>query len=808
MTLRSLFRWALLPTTLASSSALVACGASDVGPPLPDVIGTHEDLETANIRRVLDQRYTATDVRHSFRTKFGETIDCIDFFAQSGVKRLAELGHPITELPATPPIDRSALPDFAFNGAPDENGAPRECPAGTVPILRISVDDVKAAGGLAAMLSHARPEQIPMPSTSCPLTPELDQFAHVIEDYPAPSSPSVHITEGLATMNIVQPAVATTPNAQHSLAQVWMTAGCGFFTSDATTTCQGADCIESVETGWDVDPTFLNRSTPTPNAPHFFVYTTNDGYQSACFDGDSALCTSGFTNTWVGAPGAVMTPEMALPPSVLGGAQSELTLLVERASADGNEVWMVEASVGGSDQLAPVGYYPVSAFHNQMQSSADSFQVGGEIHDHTDTMTVPMGTGAAATDGYGSAAYFHDFAVNTQESGIAEGFFVTGVTEPQGAPANYAISTTAPPKPGGNWTDYFYYGEALVPARLSITALRALQAISGGHLITTTALNIGTDGAVYSRLFQNGTWTAASPISASGLAPSSAAVATGAVSSTTTALFVVGSDGKLDVATQTSGGAWSPFTALTAANFAKPGAPLVTGAPTGPLAVFVVDTAGKLESITATSTGGWGAPVALTATGFAPSGASLAAGRRGVDEFDVFMVGPDGTLKYEFYNFGVWGSITLSSSGFAPPGAPMGTALDVHGFFNVMVVGNTGALYTNWDVTPLWSGETALTATGFAPPGAGVSAINLNNQSLNVFFTDTSGNVETMNNGGIGWSAASVIAPSATNPGAAISSVVQGTNELDVFTTTPGSPSGVLESVDIGGTWAPPTPLP
>lgn len=811
ISMRSLRNWTFLPAALASSCSLVACGATDTDTtsPFSAVAQTHEDLETARISAVLDQRYTANDVRHSFLTKFGETIDCIDFFAQRGVKRLAELGRPITELPPAQPIDRDSLPDDAFNGKPDQNGAPRECPEGTVPMLRYTVDDVKAMGGLEALRRMPHKAHPPAPPATCALTPELDEYAHVIQDYPAPNSPSVHVQAATAVLNIAGPSVPTTPTNDHSLAQVWMTAGCGFQYQDQT--CEGTDCIESVEVGWDVDPTYLNAGRPKPSAPHLFIFSTNDGYATGCYDGDSMFGTC--DDTWIGAPQSPMALGMTLTASIPGSTQTELALRlsVQSPSWGNGPGWLIEWSANGAGNTVPLGYYPSTGFHNQMVSTGDTFQVGGEILDATDKMVVPMGSGASASLGFGKAAYVHDFAASTTESGWTENFYVTGVTEPAGKPLDYAMSTTPLPKPGGGWGNYFYFGEANFRYVLALPsqALRFFQSLFQSHLITTTSLNIGSDGAAYARLFQSGAWGTPSAISAASFAPSGANMATGAVSSTKNATFVVGSDGKVDVSTQTNGGAWPAFSALTAASFAKPGANLVTGTPTGPLSVFFVDTAGKLESITATAAGGWGAPVALTAAGFAPSGASLATGKRANGEFDVFAVGTDGTLKYEFYNIGIWGGpLTLTSSGFAPPGAPIGTALDVHGFFNVMVVGNTGALYTDWDVTPSWSGATALTATGFAPAGAGVSAINFNNTSINVFLADNAGNVDTLSNTGTGWTAPTAIAPSATTAGAAISTVLQGTNELDVFTTTPSSPSGVIESIDIGGTWSPPVTLP
>ena len=772
---------------------------------------------------VLDSRYVASDVRHSFKTKFGETIDCIDFFAQRSVKRLAERGYPITHLPPRP-ARTVALPDDVFNGQPDENGAPRECPEGAVAVLRTTVADVKAAGGLEAMRRRPR---MP-PASTCPLSalePDLLNFAHVIENFPPPSTPLQHVVAGTAVMNVLQPTVPTgtvtgadggpTQSNDHSLAQVWMTAGCGLEYDGRT--CEGTDCINSVEVGWDVDPNYLENGKPQPFAPHLFIFSTTDGYVTGCYNNDPmrGQCDTPGNGSagWVGAPHPVMTPGMQLTPSTLGGNQTELTIKVSYTTPSWANTpgWLVQVSTTGGGNLTDLGYYPAGDFRNQMQSSGDDFQVGGEIADVSNTMIVPMGSGAPAVAGYGQAGYVYDFAASSTESGWTNGFNVTGVTEPSGARLNYAISTTTPPKPGGNWQNYFYYGSPQYQSKLVISqqALRAIQALSGGHPVTVKAVHVGADGAMYGQSFQNNEWTASTAFTSTSFAPPAAGVAVVATSSTQNALFVVGSDGKLYVASQTSGGPWSALTALTAASFAKPGALLATGTAAGLPVVFVVDVAGKLRGSAWSSTLGWVAPVALTAANYAPSGSPLAVGTRASGEFDVFSVGQDGALKYMFYNLGVWGGpFTLTKSSFAPLGAQIATALDVHGYLNVMTIGNNGALYTDWDVTPLWSGPTALTIAGFAPAGGGLSAINFNNQSLNVFLADNAGTVDQLTNTGLGWQGPNGIAPYATVAGAALSAVLQGTNELDLFTSTPGSASGVLESIDIGGTWSNPVPLP
>src|SRR5262249_31313732 len=55
--------------------------------------------EEARLRKFLDDRYGSKDVQHSFTTAFGETIDCVDFAAQPGVKAALANGIAVDEPP-------------------------------------------------------------------------------------------------------------------------------------------------------------------------------------------------------------------------------------------------------------------------------------------------------------------------------------------------------------------------------------------------------------------------------------------------------------------------------------------------------------------------------------------------------------------------------------------------------------------------------------------------------------------------------------------------------------------------------------
>jgi hypothetical protein len=314
-------------------------------------------------------------------------------------------------------------------------------------------------------------------------------------------------------------------------------------------------------------------------------------------------------------------------------------------------------------------------------------------------------------------------------------------------------------------------------------------------------LAVGSNGAVFSRAFDNGLYSDPVAVTATGFAPTDARVAIGQQTTNQADGFLVGNDGKVYMTAETGTGAWQAPVALTASNFASPGANLVTATNAGQLGVFLVDRVGKLQAIWWNSLLGWLGPVALTPANYAPAGAALAMGTRSNGELDAYAVGGDGSLKYLAFNGIAWsGPTSLTVSGFAPPGAPVTAALDVNGFMNVMTVGNDGAIYTKWDLTPLWTGPTALTTAGFAPLGADVEAINFSKKSLDAFVVDTTGAVEVLANPGTGWTTSAISAPSVATPGGVTSPALEGTGQLDVFAGA--SIGGFLEAVNTGSTWS------
>ncbi|HEY8087255.1 MAG TPA: hypothetical protein VIF09_05410, partial [Polyangiaceae bacterium] len=192
--------------------------------------------EAVKIRHYLDARYRPSDVRHSFRTSLGQDIDCIDFFAQPGVRALAAQGHPITSIPAVPDLPANVRPSepsgeeveqgVAFDGSLDVAGSARACPVGTVPQVRLTVEQVQHAGGLEAFRKalHAKsapPKVIRRPDEYGSCGGDYPGYAHVVGSLLTPFTDP--IVAGASVMSIYGPTI---PDAAvdygHSIAQTWM----------------------------------------------------------------------------------------------------------------------------------------------------------------------------------------------------------------------------------------------------------------------------------------------------------------------------------------------------------------------------------------------------------------------------------------------------------------------------------------------------------------------------------------------------------------------------------------------------------
>ncbi len=427
-----------------------------------------DDVETARIQKYLDSLYKKSDVVSSFRTKFGEDVDCIDFYAQPAVK--AEMAHgrevPVPDRSASPPrgLPPPRAPasdgpdpfeDVAFNGRPDENGNPRECFGMTVPVVRKSIAEIRSAGGLASYLRRRRRPTPPPPQPPAGNAP-LDSpgFMHVIASYDSRVPGSVFsgkpLTGGQTVGSVWMPGGSSLPGG-HSLGQTWTSSG-GTICSDGGS---AADCDQTIEIGWMVEPSaddggfqICNGSvcTPDPN-PHLFIFSTQDGYWSTgCYDWEPCNSIDSCTDfgepctDWADGlepnpfylyPDAKFTPGQTLPSSTASNLVEMNFYTAFGSNYEGQPPqWYVAANVG------LIGAWPASTWDGSfydingqrpegmtvaagapLSTGAALYEIGGEVASDPDVGPfnsnnpaadqIEMGSGIGVVS-YPSAAYFRD----------------------------------------------------------------------------------------------------------------------------------------------------------------------------------------------------------------------------------------------------------------------------------------------------------------------------------------------------------------------------------------------------------------
>jgi hypothetical protein len=112
-----------------------------------------DEAELARMRDYIANRYPAGAVRGTFEDAGGVTFDCVDFDKQPALQ-----GHSVGP-GGPPPVPSNLQPippgraAFANEGL-DSDGRARKCVHGTVPIARLSLESLAAAGSLDAYLNR------------------------------------------------------------------------------------------------------------------------------------------------------------------------------------------------------------------------------------------------------------------------------------------------------------------------------------------------------------------------------------------------------------------------------------------------------------------------------------------------------------------------------------------------------------------------------------------------------------------------------------------------------------------------------
>ena len=316
-------------------------------------------------------------VIHSFKTKLGEQIHCIEIKSQQAVRAagLDPDNIPIvpTQIPENEQGDKSdqeipaAIIDMGLDGSPDEAGRARKCPAGSFPKLIRPIETYYRFEKLEDIF-----KKYPPGHSRRPLFPNE---SYTKENHEYGCAYNFYENKGLqADFNIWSPDVASP--YEFSLGQLWVSAGGGYD-------------LQTAETGWQVYPYMYGN-----DHANLFIFYTPDNYETGCYN----LDCGGFVQT----DGSVVIGGGFPNYSTIGGQQHHVTLGFIRDGQGGNHWWLKFNNTW-------VGYYPNSLFDSDgIAEQAGDVVLGGEIIDelpggnHTDT---EMGSGRFPEEGYQYAAY-------------------------------------------------------------------------------------------------------------------------------------------------------------------------------------------------------------------------------------------------------------------------------------------------------------------------------------------------------------------------------------------------------------------
>ncbi|KAJ4978978.1 hypothetical protein NE237_009758 [Protea cynaroides] len=246
---------------------------------------------------------------------------------------------------------------FEFQNIGLKNGG---CPLGTVPILRIQLEDILRAGSL---IKFGKNHDNDLPHHYAVAGLGNKGFRQ-------------HIYGASVVLNLWNPKLRRP--GQFSLAQIWVSAGNNF-----------------IEAGWHVSPKLYNDEHT-----HLFVLWTSDGYTHFCYN---VICPGFIQMSKNIAPGSILNPV-----STYNGAQHEIYLSIVKDATNGD--WVVRVGEDQGDEVV-IGFWPKHLF-NYLIERATTLQWGGEIHGPT---PLPeMGSGHFPQEGFGKASYISKIRVMNQ----------------------------------------------------------------------------------------------------------------------------------------------------------------------------------------------------------------------------------------------------------------------------------------------------------------------------------------------------------------------------------------------------------
>jgi hypothetical protein len=382
-------------------------------------VRVQNEAEFQNMKRYLLDRYQGVHVSHSFIGLHDEDVDCVPISEQMSLKSRSPdqaVRWKMPEVPAVSGKERKEPATGEFQGRKslditlksddlDPEGNARYCDDDTIPIRRVTLDDLVRFPSLESFFRKGeRRDDRPIPGDS--------------QHYYARGVQFVDNFGGDSWLNVWNPSVASD---QISLSQIWVVADSG-------------ENKQTVEAGWQVFPDRWNSD----NAALFIYYTTG-GYRdgTGCYNVDCSGFVQTANNVYLGSGFDHY--------SATDQTQWGFELQYKR-NTDGNW-WLFYRGPG---DWIPVGYYPHSIFGaGALSRKADKVAFGGE--DTGTPSAKQIGSGATSDQGFGKSAFQNTiFYIDTNTTSQ---WAKLSKEEPDPTCYNTNINNIY-----GGWGTYLYFG--------------------------------------------------------------------------------------------------------------------------------------------------------------------------------------------------------------------------------------------------------------------------------------------------------------------------------------------------------------
>jgi hypothetical protein len=334
------------------------------------------------MRQSILQRYEGVQVTHSFFLD-GIHYDCVPIMQQPAVRTygLTSIAAPPPETLSQPAAGRENVQlatQFDPENPFDEYGNSVECEAGTVPLLRTTLETMSRFATLEQFYQKV-PDGVSDGAQLLGAPGSFHGHKYAVENQ------TVNNWGGHSGITIWSPYVNTKKGELFSLSQEWYVGG------------EGAG-IQTEEVGWTVFPKMFNNSEKS----HFFIYSTAADYapNSGCYNNTCGDFVQTGSKGLLGA---------SFPSYSKVGAKEDYLFYAEYAF-NGN--WWLKYNGKW------IGYYPVKKYKDgQNTKFAQHIQFGTETA--SSSVEPPAGSGEYASEGSPYAAYQTDlwYFVANKKSG-------------------------------------------------------------------------------------------------------------------------------------------------------------------------------------------------------------------------------------------------------------------------------------------------------------------------------------------------------------------------------------------------------